>query len=201
MTAPATTSPRRLSYAGIGARRTPPGVLADMTRIARWLQRAHGRRHGRAARAACTWRTSRSTKAKSPRSPSTSRLPSRATVSSGTPMAMCGPARGRTSWVPMKASDWRRVKPKSRERSRSVPTTKRRAKSVSRSEFRTETWTTRWNTWAASTSGMDRIRLPRVLRRGWHRPDGRRRRPDRRRRYRSPTPGSRRARARCWPSR
>ena len=39
MTAPATTSPRRLSYAGIGARRTPPSVLADMTRIARWLHR------------------------------------------------------------------------------------------------------------------------------------------------------------------
>ena len=39
MTNPTTPSPRRLSYAGIGARRTPPGVLADMTRIARWLHR------------------------------------------------------------------------------------------------------------------------------------------------------------------
>ena len=39
MTNPATRSPCRLSYAGIGARRTPPGVLTDMTRIARWLHR------------------------------------------------------------------------------------------------------------------------------------------------------------------
>ena len=39
MTNPATPSPGRLSYAGIGARRTPPGVLTDMTRIARWLHR------------------------------------------------------------------------------------------------------------------------------------------------------------------
>ena len=39
MTASATTLPRRLSYAGIGARRTPPSVLADMTRIAQWLHR------------------------------------------------------------------------------------------------------------------------------------------------------------------
>ena len=35
MTNPATRSPCRLSYAGIGARRAPPGVLTDMTRIAR----------------------------------------------------------------------------------------------------------------------------------------------------------------------
>ena len=30
---------RRPTYAGIGARKTPPGVLADMTRIAQWLCR------------------------------------------------------------------------------------------------------------------------------------------------------------------
>ena len=39
MTAPATTSPRRLSYAGIGARRTPPGVLADIEQYRAWLWR------------------------------------------------------------------------------------------------------------------------------------------------------------------
>ena len=39
MTASATIPSRLLSYAGIGARRAPPGVLADMTRIAQWLHR------------------------------------------------------------------------------------------------------------------------------------------------------------------
>ena len=39
MTLPDTTTSPRLSYAGIGARRTPPSVLSDMTRIAQWLCR------------------------------------------------------------------------------------------------------------------------------------------------------------------
>ena len=39
MTDPANSSIRRPTYAGIGARTTPPEVLADMTRIARWLCR------------------------------------------------------------------------------------------------------------------------------------------------------------------
>ena len=39
MTDPANPPIRRPTYAGIGARRTPPEVLADMTRIARWLHR------------------------------------------------------------------------------------------------------------------------------------------------------------------
>ena len=39
MTAPANPSIPRPAYAGIGARRTPPEVLADMTRIAQWLNR------------------------------------------------------------------------------------------------------------------------------------------------------------------
>ena len=39
MTDPAHPTAARLTYAGIGARRTPPDVLSDMTRIARWLQR------------------------------------------------------------------------------------------------------------------------------------------------------------------
>ena len=39
MTASANPSIPRPTYAGIGARRTPPQVLADMTRIARWLHR------------------------------------------------------------------------------------------------------------------------------------------------------------------
>ena len=39
MTASATIPSRLLSYAGIGARRAPPGVLTDMTRIAQWLHR------------------------------------------------------------------------------------------------------------------------------------------------------------------
>jgi len=39
MTNTATPSIRRPAYAGIGARSTPPGILADMTRIAQWLDR------------------------------------------------------------------------------------------------------------------------------------------------------------------
>ena len=39
MTAPANPSICRPTYAGIGARRTPPKMLADMTRIAQWLHR------------------------------------------------------------------------------------------------------------------------------------------------------------------
>ena len=39
MTDPANPSIRRPTYAGIGARSTPPKVLADMTRIAQWLHR------------------------------------------------------------------------------------------------------------------------------------------------------------------
>ena len=39
MTRPDTTTPPRLSYAGIGARRTPQSVLSDMTRISQWLHR------------------------------------------------------------------------------------------------------------------------------------------------------------------
>ena len=39
MTDPASTPILRPTYAGIGARSTPPEVLADMTRIARWLCR------------------------------------------------------------------------------------------------------------------------------------------------------------------
>ena len=39
MTHPPNPSIRRPTYAGIGARRTPPKVLADMTRIAQWLHR------------------------------------------------------------------------------------------------------------------------------------------------------------------
>lgn len=39
MTDPASTPILRPTYAGIGARSTPPEVLADMTRIARWLHR------------------------------------------------------------------------------------------------------------------------------------------------------------------
>ena len=39
MTDPANPTTHRPTYAGIGARKTPSGVLADMTRIARWLCR------------------------------------------------------------------------------------------------------------------------------------------------------------------
>ena len=39
MSDPANPTTRRPTYAGIGARKTPPGVLADMTRIAQWLCR------------------------------------------------------------------------------------------------------------------------------------------------------------------
>lgn len=39
MSDPANPPIRRPTYVGIGARRTPPKVLADMTRIARWLHR------------------------------------------------------------------------------------------------------------------------------------------------------------------
>ena len=39
MTAPANSTSRPPTYAGIGARTTPPQVLADMTRIAQWLRR------------------------------------------------------------------------------------------------------------------------------------------------------------------
>jgi len=39
MTDPANTPILRPTYAGIGARNTPPEVLSDMTRIARWLCR------------------------------------------------------------------------------------------------------------------------------------------------------------------
>ena len=39
MTNTANPSIRRPAYAGIGARSTPPGILADMTRIAQWLHR------------------------------------------------------------------------------------------------------------------------------------------------------------------
>ena len=39
MTNTANPSIRRPTYAGIGARSTPPHILADMTRIAQWLHR------------------------------------------------------------------------------------------------------------------------------------------------------------------
>ena len=39
MTHPDTATSPRLVYAGIGARRTPPEILAVMTRIAQWLHR------------------------------------------------------------------------------------------------------------------------------------------------------------------
>lgn len=39
MTQPDTTDSPRLVYAGIGARRTPPEILAVMTRLAQWLHR------------------------------------------------------------------------------------------------------------------------------------------------------------------
>ena len=39
MTAPANPSIHSPTYAGIGARSTPPEILADMTRIAQWLHR------------------------------------------------------------------------------------------------------------------------------------------------------------------
>ena len=47
-----TPSTRALTYAGIGARRTPPNVLADMTRIAQWLHRTGWRLHSGGAHGA-----------------------------------------------------------------------------------------------------------------------------------------------------
>ena len=52
MTDPAHTKSRRPTYAGIGARSTPQGVLADMTRIAQWLCRTGWRLHSGGANGA-----------------------------------------------------------------------------------------------------------------------------------------------------
>ena len=57
MSDPANPPIRRPTYAGIGARSTPPEVLADMTRIARWLHRTgwhlHVRRRARGRPGLC----------------------------------------------------------------------------------------------------------------------------------------------------
>ena len=52
MTDPANTPILRPTYAGIGARSTPPEVLADMTRIARWLHRTGWHLHSGGAHGA-----------------------------------------------------------------------------------------------------------------------------------------------------